>query len=221
MKKLRVTTLKFPEVELKIRDAHKLRGFFGNLFAEHSPLLHNHFGDGNLRYQYPLVQYKVLHKTPTLVGIDEGAKLLTQLFTKIKELSIDGITYQIETKDLEQRQVEVGYASDLQTYQFVNLWMALNKENYNRYKQATPKERNDLLKRILVGNVLSQFRDLGVQLNPEERLLCTVKSEEKRTRFKNQEMLAFKGEFVINAHLPEGLGIGKSVSRGFGTVIKL
>ena len=45
--------------------------------------------------------------------------------------------------------------------------------------------------------------------------------QEKSTQFKGQTMLAFKGEFVINADIPDGLGLGKSVSRGFGTVNKL
>jgi CRISPR/Cas system CSM-associated protein Csm3 (group 7 of RAMP superfamily) len=31
-------------------------------------------------------------------------------------------------------------------------------------------------------------------------------------------MAAFSGEFMANFHIPDGLGIGKSVSRGFGTV---
>ncbi len=44
---------------------------------------------------------------------------------------------------------------------------------------------------------------------------------EKMTKFKNQEMLAFNGNFVTNAELPNWVGIGKSPSRGFGTIEKL
>ena len=57
---LHLTTIRFPEIALRTRDAHKLRGYFGNLFQEHSPLLHNHWEDGTSRYAYPLVQYKVV-----------------------------------------------------------------------------------------------------------------------------------------------------------------
>jgi hypothetical protein len=38
------------------------------------------------------------------------------------------------------------------------------------------------------------------------------------TRLKSVEMLAFLGTFRINFLLPDHIGIGKSVSRGFGTV---
>ncbi len=70
---------------MQTRDAHKLRGYFGNVFKEHSPLLHNHFEDGKNRYAYPLVQYKVIKIIPVLMGLSDGTKLLFDLFLKILE----------------------------------------------------------------------------------------------------------------------------------------
>lgn len=67
------TVIRFPEIELRTRDAHKLRGYFGNLFREKSALLHNHMEGGEFKYGYPKVQYKVIDSTPTLVGIADGA----------------------------------------------------------------------------------------------------------------------------------------------------
>ena len=84
MKTIHTVTIQFPEIALATRDAHKLRGYFGRLFEEHSPLLHNHLEGGKLRYAYPLVQYKVLDQIPTLIGLEEGARLLIELFLKIK-----------------------------------------------------------------------------------------------------------------------------------------
>jgi len=37
---------------------------------------------------------------------------------------------------------------------------------------------------------------------------------------KGKQMLGFTGKFITNAALPGLSGIGKSVARGFGTVIK-
>lgn len=79
-KNINFCRIQFPEIELRTRDAHKLRGYFGNLFKEHSPLLHNHWENGSVRYRYPTVQYKVIDKVPMLIGIEEGAELLPQLF---------------------------------------------------------------------------------------------------------------------------------------------
>jgi len=88
MNPIHQTIIRFPEINLETRDAHKLRGYFGSLFQEHSPLLHNHLETGENAYRYPLVQYKVIAGVPTLVGLNEGADLLIGLFLKIKESGV-------------------------------------------------------------------------------------------------------------------------------------
>lgn len=216
---IQICKVQFPEIQLKTRDAHKLRGYFGNLFKEHAPLLSNHYEDGRLRYRYPLVQYKVIDKTPILVGINEGGQLLTQLFLKINQLDIDGRNYAIYSKNISSQNYQVGFSEDLNAYRFKTLWLALNQNNFQKYTAfKTQAEKDDMLKRILVGHVLSLFRNIGVELKPNERLMTKLDVKEKQTKFKDKSMLAFAGNFVINALLPDDIGLGKSVSRGFGTI---
>lgn len=210
------TIIRFPEIELRTRDAHKLRGYFGNLFREKSELLHNHLEDGEFKYDYPKVQYKVIDNTPTLVGIADGADLLTGLFLKIKELNIDGKVYPVHQKNIESRQVEPGAAVELLTYRLETLWMGLNQKNHSRYNDANALEKEKLLERILVGNCLSFFKSLDIFV--ETKLKARGSFKEKSTRFKNNRMIAFEGMFEINADLPDYIGLGKQVSRGFGTV---
>lgn len=218
---LQITRIKFPEIELRTRDAHKLRGYFGNLFKEHSPLLHNHYDGGQLRYRYPLIQYKVIDKTPMLIGIEEGAELLPQLFLKIKELDIDGKTYPVNAKNIETGKEILGFAEELKTYDFKTLWMGLNQKNHQKYIQLKSREeKNKLLNRLIIGNILGFYSNIKLQLEPSERLLAKVNVQEKSTKFKGNDMLAFNGSFVVNALLPDDIGLGKSVARGFGTVMK-
>jgi len=213
------TIIRFPEIKLRTRDAHKLRGYFGNLFREKSELLHNHMGDGNFRYEYPKVQYKVIEKTPTLVGIAEGARLLTELFLKIRQLNIDGTIYPVFQKNIEARQTEPGPSNDLRTYRFETLWMGLNQKNYSAYNTVNPVEKIKLLERVLTGNCLSFFKALDIFVNT--KLEARGSFTEKSTRFKNNRMIAFEGMFEINADLPDYIGLGKQVSRGFGTIRKM
>ena len=216
---LQVTRIKFPEIKLQTRDAHKLRGYFGNLFKEHSPVLHNHYEDGRFRYRYPEIQYKVINKIPTLIGINEGADLLPKLFLKIKNIDINGQQYPVNTKNIECKQVETGFSDSLHEYQFTTLWMALNQQNYPVYqKLKTEKEKLAMLNNILVGHILSFFRNTGVELQPTERLMVKVVVQEKSTNFKENKMMAFSGKFIVNALLPDEIGLGKSVSRGFGSI---
>ncbi|QTY26837.1 CRISPR-associated endonuclease Cas6 [Flavobacterium sp. CS20] len=218
---IQICKVQFPEIELRTRDAHKLRGYFGLLFKEHSPLLSNHYEDGSLRYRYPLVQYKVIDKTPILVGINEGGELLTQLFLKINQLDIDGKNYVIHSKNISNQAYEVGFTKDLNEYKFKTLWLALNQNNHQKYIAfKTETEKEDMLKRIVIGHVLSLFRNIGVELKPNERLMTKLDVKQKQTKFKDKSMLAFTGSFILNALLPDDIGLGKSVSRGFGTIQK-
>ena len=118
MKTIHLTTIQFPEIKLQTRDAHKLRGFFGNLFKEHSPLLHNHYDNGKFRHEYPLIQYKVLHGTPSLVAAEKGADLLTRLFLKINQIQIDGEVYEVHAKNITSSHETIGYTNELKEYRF-------------------------------------------------------------------------------------------------------
>lgn len=217
-----LTKIQFPEIQLATRDAHKLRGYFGNLFKEHSPLLHNHYEDGTFRYRYPQVQYKVIDKTPTLVGILEGSELLTQLFLKINEIDIEGLKYQVHSKNISQENVNCGYSNEIHEYQFKTLWYALNQANYKEYSQLKNQaEKEAMLNRILIGQMLSFFTNIELQLKPEERLMTKVKVSERSSQLKGNRLIVFKGSFVSNAILPNHIGIGRSVSRGFGSIERI
>jgi hypothetical protein len=220
---LPITTITFPEIALRTRDAHKLRGYFGELFKEHSPLLHNHLEDGKLRYAYPLAQYKVLDRVPTLVGMGEGATLLAQLFLRIRELDIDGEHFPVLVlaKHIRHEQAPVGPVDDLLTYRFQTLWMALNQENYREHLELDDDGRRQQLQRILRNNILSFLKAADAFRPDMERVLVKLNTRDvTHTQFKNQAMLGFTGSFVTNVQLPDGIGLGKSVSRGFGTIIR-
>lgn len=219
MTETKITQIAFPELYLKTRDAHKLRGFFGDYFKEHSPLLHNHMGNGELRYAYPLVQYKVIEKIPYLIGINQGSELLIALFTKIGHLNINGENININNKRIKNFIVNTGTEDDLHQYQFMTLWMGLNQENYKVYSSLDEKDKSAKLIRVLKGNILSFFKGIGYF--EEKKILMTLKLSPKSTLFKNKRMIAFYGGFTSNVLLPDLIGLGKAVSRGFGTIEKL
>lgn len=213
------TIIKFPDIHLHTRDAHKLRGYFGNLFKEKSPLLHNHFESGKNRYAYPLVQYKVIENIPQLVGLNEGAKLLIELFLKIKEIKIEDQIFPIYSKNISNSLLEIGLNDQLIEYRFETLWMALNQNNFSKYiSLINNQEKESFLTKILIGNILSFFKYMNFSV--AERIYVKLKFNEKETAFKNNRMIAFTGSFTTNVLLPDLIGLGKAVSRGFGTIKK-
>jgi hypothetical protein len=216
---LPLSRISFPEIRLPQRASAQLRGFFGDYFREHSPLLHNHYADGRLRYQYPLVQYKVLGGVPVLVGLQEGAKLLAELFFRIQTLHIAGREYPVMERDIAYKNVPVGWSDTLHDYRFCSLWMPLNQQNYPEYQQKDEIARRAMLGRILTGNILSFFKGIDLYLPEEQRIMVSVRPREERlTGFKDQLMTGITGDFTANVLLPDWIGLGKSVARGYGTI---
>ncbi|MFH0736427.1 MAG: CRISPR-associated endonuclease Cas6 [bacterium] len=214
------TIIKFPELELLTRDAHKLRGFFGNFFKDESPLLHNHYNDGTFRYKYPLVQYKVINRMPYLIGLGEGAELLNNLFLKINQIVIDDTTYMINAKNIKTSLEDINVHNKQNFYNFVTLWMALNQKNFRIYINCINQlEKEKMLENILIGNLLSFYKTFNYNVN--EKILVKLIFEEKDVKYKSQNMVGLKVSFTTNAELPNYVGIGKSVSRGFGTILRM
>jgi len=219
MPQIPLTIIRFPEIELSTRDAHKLRGYFAEWFRDYSDYFHNHQVDGSPIYRYPLIQYKVVQKTPTLTGIGEGSEVLAKKFLNIRCLNIRDKSIPVYQKNIEKQEVDTGVKDDLFEYEFATLWMALNQENYARYKKAGPEEQKAMLKSILTANILSFFK--GIDHQEEQKINVTLKVQPKETQFKNKTMLAFTGSFVSNTLLPSYLGLGKSVARGFGSILRV
>lgn len=68
----------------------------------------------------------------------------------------------------------------------------------------------------MIGNLISMSKGLNYTVDKEIKLDANLK--EFSSSFKRREIIGFTGTFTINFHIPDFLGIGKSVSRGFGTV---
>lgn len=215
------TILHFPNIQLQERDGHKLRGYFAGLFGGESDLFHNHTNDGRFRYRYPRIQYKVVNGQPMLLGIAEGASLLSERFLRIKTLQIDDQHYTLEEKNLDSSAFETGVRSEWFYYQFISPWLGLNQQNYRRFKKLDQAAaQQDLESRILPGQILRFFTGVG-HFEPERVKTNILAIHTVTVQLKNQPMLGFRGRFRSNALLPDYIGLGKSVSRGFGTIVRL
>jgi len=213
------TLLSFPDIQLRQSDGHKLRGYFAKTFGDESDLFHNHNEDGSAIYRYPRIQFKVTDGYPMILGIQEGAKLLVDRFISLKEIVINEKVYPLQQKNLISGIAQIGISDDLHNYTFLSPWMALNQKNYQVYQQSDTTEKQRLLKKILIGNMLSFYRAIDHMVT--ENIMVSLQTNQITTSFKNQKMLAFKGQFTANVVLPDMIGLGKSVARGYGTIKKL
>lgn len=214
---VRILKLVFSSIEVARRDIPKIRGFIASNYPEYDEL-HNH-SENKFIYRYPLIQYKEIEGRPAIIGINEGADIIIALEDRINNLSIGGSNIEVFEKNISYVSGRYGTSNSMLQYSFHSPWMCLNEKNYKSYSTAEQDEKAGLLKRILIGNILSMSQRFGYtvdkQLNTYVNLVpCII-------NFKNNEMIGFKGEFLVNFHIPDYMGLGKSVSRGFGTVKSL
>jgi hypothetical protein len=199
-------------------DASKLRGFFAASFNEYA-LLHQHIAD-KLIYKYPLIQYKMLGQTPLVLGIEDGAEVLKEIYDKFDEIKIGDSKYAIVERGITLKSEDFGCAQEILSYRFIIPWIALSQNNHQRFLDFNRDERKELLRSILVGNILSASKGLGYVATERIKLDIGRVYEEMCT-LKGTPVLGFRGEFMANFIIPDYLGLGKSVSRGFGTIEKM
>ena len=199
--------------------ADKLRGFFADKFGEHT-LIHQHLTDNEFLYKAPLIQYKIFNGKPFVLGINEGADVIQEIYEDIDYLKIGRSEYQIKERSIVLKTDYFGTANNGISYSFLTPWLALNEKNYEQYqKLGTWAKKKELLEKILIGNIISMSKSLGYTV--PEPIKADIKNvKEVQTKLKSTPMLGFLGTFSVNFSIPDYWGIGKSVSRGFGTVKK-
>jgi len=143
---------------------------------------------------------------------------IKQIESVLNELSLNRETYKIVEKKSNESEVTFGVAGDKIVYSFLTPWLALNAKNYEKYQMlGTWGKKKELLEKILIGNIISMSKSLGYTVPaPIEANIHHLK--EVKTSLKGTPMLGFLGNFSVNFEIPDYWGIGKSVSRGFGTV---
>ena len=214
--KIKTLTLTMQSDETIKENAAKLRGFFATKFNNYV-LLHQHNGNKFI-YKYPLVQYKMSNDVPLILSIERGVDVLKSIYDKYHSVKLNGHTYEIIEKEIKLKDEEIGIQNGRLQYQFLTPWLALNKRNYAKYREFKSwTEKKRFLAKILVGNIISMSKGLGYTV--PESIKATINSlREVKTSLKGTPMLGFLGIFSVNFNIPDYFGIGKSVSRGFGTV---
>ncbi len=198
--------------------ADKLRGYFANRFGEYEHI-HQHLNN-KLLYKSPLIQYKILYTKTFVLGINEGADVIQNIYEDINQIQIGRIEYQIKEKTIILKTDYFGTTDNENNYSFFTPWLALNEKNYEKYqKYGIWAKKKELLEKILIGNIISMSKSLGYTV-PEPIKANIGNMKEVQTSLKGTPMLGFLGTFSVNFEIPDYWGIGKSVSRGFGTVVR-
>ena len=198
---------------------YQVKGVMMNQFPDEEivPML-----DGSYRqkFLYPRVQVKILNEQIYIVGINEGVDSIKAIAKKMDFLDFGNITFQILDNEIEEHQNRFQPVTKLIRYRFVTPWVALNQTTGYRYRNLNNADRVNFLNRLLGQNIVFMAREMGMELEENIFTKVTLSSLFPRQVDENN-WGAFDGEFRANFVLPNYLGIGNGITRGYGTIFGL
>jgi len=165
--------------------------------------------------KYPLIQYKVIRGAPLIVAFNEGCDLLWEIFDKIDDIN-EISPWKVTEKRVIEKKAELAIIDEKVRYRFLTPWLTVQEAEIGKDIKTDVKQRNEALATILESNFLGIARNFNVPIDKNLKITLNTKDEYIVQRETN--IAGFFGSFYINFQLPQFLGLGKSVTRGFGTV---
>mgnify|MGYP002114893504 CR=1 FL=1 len=214
-----ITTISY-QGKLRHGEEQMFRGAFLKMMGESASLLfHNHIGEG-LRYSYPLIQYKVLDDSPTIVGIGEVGQSLMNLPKQCQlMIGTKARDYQLGKMSIEPYEPEI---SDAPKMYAIARYIPLNTANMEEFDSLPAlTDRICFLENIINANVLAFFKGIGYHC--DEEIHTAISSIDKRydLYYKGVRFYGFDLRIITNVVIPDNVGLGKSSSVGFGIVRRI
>jgi hypothetical protein len=153
---------------------------------------------------------------PMIAAINEGCDLLWQLYEELNGVSEEQNEWRITEKRLIDRKAPFGISSGTVKYRFLTPWLALPEEGFKKYLLLDDPAKERMLCRVLDGHIKSTAESLGYEIKDELKIKILAKPNYIFQR--DIHVAGLFGSFVVNFEIPNFLGLGKSVSRGFGTI---
>ena len=188
------------------------------LHGQANVLYHNHTGD-SYRYAYPLIQYKRIRSRAAIFCLKEGTEAIGEFLSEGNFSCLLGDRLvEMEIEKMFSRKYTVQVWDSVFRYR-IRRWLPLNAENYRKYREVDEcAERVSFLENILVANLLSFAKGIGIRIELEIQCKLLSLSEPYQVTNKHVKLMAFDAEFKTNMSLPDYVGIGKNASIGYGVV---
>ncbi|HCC87183.1 MAG TPA: hypothetical protein DEQ17_02830 [Prevotella sp.] len=215
---INILTIRFRN-GLKPFEVQPFRGAIINSLKEKRLLFHNHDGK-NLRYGYPLIQYKSLGGQASVVCVGEGTEEVWHFFEDSNfNLHIGHRTEHMDVENMRHDKFSISIAEDNMYVYHITHWLPLNEENYKAYIRSDNLcNRITLLERLLTGNILSMLK--GVGLHAESKITTSIVdiSHPNTAIYKKVRLVMFEATFRTNVLMPDYIGLGRHTSVGYGII---
>ena len=196
------------------KTSYQVKGVLMKEFPD-NPIIPFINGSYRNNYLYPRVQVKILNEQIYLIGIKEGVEPIESIAEKLDIMNFGNITFKVEDVVTEVSDDGLGSTDKTIQYKFLTSWIALNQINLKRYKALTDKDRLILLRRLLSQNIAFVGKEVGLAL--EERIFVDLNLESLQVNLMDEGKTGcFNGEFRTNFILPNFIGVGNGITKGYG-----
>jgi hypothetical protein len=196
----------------------KFRSFLNKKLAEYSALGQN--DAVGFIHRYPVLQCKRVKGDLIVTGISQGAGCLCKLTRDETELGAGEISCRITARDPAIRAEPFGVTDAMSTYKFLTPWLALNQQNANKFYDLNGKfPRDAFMQKLLTAQLNTLAKSLDYEITVP--ITCKAKVRFERERIDRENVMVFLGKFRTNLTIPDFLGIGQSVSQGYGTIKRI
>ena len=216
---VRTVTLKVITDKPVKKTPYQVKGVFMRQYPEEEliPMLDGRYRD---QFLYPRVQVKILNEQIYIVGINEGVDPVLSMVEKFEFLDFGNITFQVLDVDVDEHKDLFQPISRMIRYRFITPWVALNQTTGIRYRYLNSMEKMNYLSRLLSQNIVFLAREMGMEL--EEKIFTKLSLTSLFPKTVDETFWgAFNGEFRANFLLPNYLGVGNGITRGYGAIYGL
>lgn len=234
LKTLRITF----DTEIRNWEIRSFRGAMAKKVGYEHEWFHNHnnsgrssshtnfkgFSSERFHYRYPMIQYKTDRRgnklRPMLLCLGDCVDEAHKFFSQPNwDVSMNGNKRPLAIANLDINQYNLQVWETDFNYNVFN-WLALNTENYLEYRELDAlTDKLLFIENLLNQHVVALYRSLNVELEQKAVAKITELRREKWLEYKKgYKLLGFDLSFRANVFIPEYLGIGKGVSKGFGVV---
>jgi hypothetical protein len=218
LKSVRTLVVRF-DLPLRPFEISAFRGAIIEKVGREHILFNHHISDNKFLYRYPLIQYKSINRQPTILCLGEGVDEIHKLFNKSHwDIDLNGRKAVLTIDEMRFGNATLNVLDNVFNYQLHN-WLALSEKNFQRYKNLNNEiEQIEMLEKILVGNILSFAKGMEWEITEQIKVRIQNIRKNKNLKYKSTHLLAFTIDFSTNVDLPQYIGLGKGVSRGYGVL---
>ena len=173
-------------------------------------------GSYRKKYLYPRVQVKILNEKIYFLGIAEGVSAVKSLIDNFSTLDFGNITFKINDIIIDESGL-FEQSDEINRYKFITPWVALNRTNIKKFFKTPSSLKRKFLNELLAKNIM--FLSNEFKINFDKKILTDIEFDDKSlANFKENRDLGFEGSFLTNFILPDFIGLGNGITRGYGSI---